>query len=78
MIGDALKVQTREDEAAVSMLAAVGLVVSDDRPQMASGLTELLSDGVTQTRGQAMIATLRQVAAATGIVAAHDARRLGR
>ncbi len=70
----ALKVQTREDEAAAHMLAAVGLVVGDDRPQMASGLAELLSDGSLETRRQAVISTLRQVATATGIVDAHDAQ----
>jgi SAM-dependent methyltransferase len=55
------------------MLAAVGLVVGEDDPQMATGLVELLADGSLDTRRQAMIATLRQVATATGIVEAHDA-----
>ena len=73
LFGDALRVQTPEDEAAVRMLAAVGLVVGDDRPQMASGLAELLSDGSLEPRRQAMISTFRQFATATGIVAAHDA-----
>jgi len=73
LVGDALRVQTPEDQAAIRMLAALGLVVGDDRPQMASGLAELLSDGSLDTRHQAMISTLRQVATATGIVAAHDA-----
>jgi SAM-dependent methyltransferase len=71
---DGLALQTREDEVAGRMLAAVGLVVGDDRPQMASGLAELLSDGSLDTRRQAMISTLRQVATATGIVATHSAQ----
>jgi hypothetical protein len=70
---DGLTLQTREDEVAGRMLAAVGLVVGADRPQMASGLAGLLSDGSLDTRREAMISTLRQVATAMGIVAAHSA-----
>lgn len=71
--GDGLTLHTREDEVAGRMLSAVGLVVGDDDPQMASGLADLLSDGSLETRRQAMISTLRQVATATGIVASHSA-----
>ena len=70
--GEGLRLQTREDHAAASMLAAVGLVVGDDRPELANGLLELVSDGSLHTRHQAMISTLRQVATSMGIVAAHD------
>ena len=70
--GEGLRLQTREDHAAARMLAAVGLVVGDDRPELASGLIELVSDGSLDTRHQAMISTLRQVATSMGIVAAHD------
>ena len=69
---EGLRLQTREDQAAARMLAAVGLVVGDDRPELASGLVELVSDGSLDTRHQAMISTLRQVATSMGIVAAHD------
>ena len=72
--GGALTLHTREDEAAARMLAAVGLTVGGDRPQLSSGLAELVSDGSLDTRRQAVISTLRQVATATGIVAAHDAQ----
>jgi hypothetical protein len=72
--GDGLTLQTREDEAAVRMLVAVGLVAGDDRPQIASGLADLLLDGSLETRRQAVISTIRQVATATGIVTAHDAQ----
>jgi hypothetical protein len=68
--GNGLTLQTREDEAAARMLAAVGLVVGDDRPQLASGLVELLSDGSLDARRQAVISTLGQVATSMGIVAA--------
>ncbi len=69
---EGLRLQTREDQAAARMLAAVGLVVGDDRPELASGLVELVSDGSLDTRHQAMISTLRQVVTSMGIVAAHD------
>ena len=68
---DGLTLRTREDEAAARMLAAVGLVVGDDHPQLANGLVELLSDGSLDTRRQAMISTLGQVATSMGIVAGH-------
>ena len=70
---DGFRPETNEDRVAARMLAAVGLVVGDDHPEMASGLIELLADGSLDTRRQAMISTLRQVATAMGIVAAHDA-----
>ena len=69
---EGLRLQTREDQAAARMLAAVGLVVGDDHPELASGLVELVSDGSLDTRHHAMISTLRQVATSMGIVAAHD------
>ena len=68
-----MTLRTPEDEAAVQMLAAVGLVVEDDPPRLASGLSDLLADGSLDTRVHAVVSTLRQVATATGIVAAHDA-----
>jgi SAM-dependent methyltransferase len=70
---DGLTMRTREDEVAARMLAAVGLIVGDDDPQMASGLVELLSDGSLETRRLGMISALRQVATATGIVASQSA-----
>jgi SAM-dependent methyltransferase len=70
---DGLTLRTSEDEAAARLLAAIGLVIEDDHPEMASGLTELLSDGSLDTRRQAMISTLRQIATATGILDAHGA-----
>jgi SAM-dependent methyltransferase len=65
---DGLTLETSSDEAAARMLAAVGLVLGDAHLEMASGLAELLSDGSLDTRRQAMISTLRQVATATGIL----------
>lgn len=64
---------TREDEAAARMLAAVGLVVGDEHLHVASGLAELLSDGSLESRRQAVMSTIRQVATATGVANAHDA-----
>ena len=40
---------------------------------MASGLSDLLSDGALESRRQAVISTIRQVATATGVANAHDA-----
>lgn len=68
-----LNLRTPDDEAAAQMLAAVGLVVGDDPPRLASGLSDLLSDGSLDTRLHAVVSTLRQVATLTGIVAGHDA-----
>lgn len=70
---DGLTLNTSDDEAAIRMLVAVGLVVDGDHPEMASGLAELLSDGSLDTRRQAMVSTLRQVATATGILDARGA-----
>src|ERR1700682_258888 len=70
---DGLTMRTREDEVAARMLAAVGLIVGDDDPQMASGLVELLSDGSLETRRRGAISGLRPVATATGIVASPSA-----
>ena len=55
------------------MLAAVGLVVGDEHLHVASGLAELLSDGSLESRRQAVMSTIRQVATATGVANAHDA-----
>jgi SAM-dependent methyltransferase len=70
---NSLRPETNEDRVAARMLAAVGLVAGDDQSELASGLIELLADGSLETRSQAMISTLRQVATAMGILDAHDA-----
>jgi SAM-dependent methyltransferase len=70
---EGLTLGTDEDRVAARMMAALGLIVGDDQPEMASGLVELLADGSLDVRRQAMISTLRQVATAMGIVDSHDA-----
>ncbi len=73
LTAEALTLSTSEDEAAARMLAAVGLVDATSDLQLARGLAELISDGSLETRGQAIVSTLRQVAAAAGTVATGEA-----
>jgi hypothetical protein len=54
------------------MLAAVGLVEATGQLQLARGLAELISDGSLETRQQAIISTLGQIATAVGIVEADE------
>ena len=68
-----LALKTTDDKAAADLLAAVGLVVDDDHPEMASGLADLASGGSLELRRQAVISTLRQVATSAGILDAHGA-----
>jgi hypothetical protein len=72
LTSDGLTLSTSEDKAAARMLSAVGLVDGSDRLQLARGFSELISDGSLDTRCQATISTLRQIATATGIVEARE------
>ena len=53
-----LKLETNEDRVAARTLAAVGLIVGDDHPELATGVLELIAGGSLATRSQAMISTL--------------------
>jgi SAM-dependent methyltransferase len=70
---EGLTLSTRDDEAAARMLAAAGLIDAVDPVQLAPGFADLLSDGSLETRHQAIISTLRQVATAAGIVEPREA-----
>jgi SAM-dependent methyltransferase len=67
-----------EDQAAARALAAIGLMVEDAGGwQPAAGLANLLSDGTMETRREGAMSSLRQLAAAVGIVAAADGSSWG-
>jgi hypothetical protein len=67
-----------ENLAAVETLAAVGLAVRDGTKfVLAPGLVELARDGTLQTRVNAMVSSLRQLAMAVGICRQRGRRGLG-
>ncbi len=77
LTAEGLALSTTDDEAAARMLAAVGLIDEADPFQLTRGLSQLLSEGSLETRHQAIISTLRQVATAVGIVEAREAEGWG-